>query len=93
MKKIFPLKLNIMNVLKILRKSYVAFLMTFLSACCSQQYSNENIERVVNEINYIQDKNFEKFEIPIINNSLNLNISNVSGYIIINHIKEEIINS
>ena len=52
------------------------------------QDSESNIERVVNEINYIQDKNFLNLELPIINESLNLNISNNNGYIIINHIKE-----
>lgn len=52
------------------------------------QDNESNIEKVVNEINYIQDKNFLNFELPIINESLNLNISNNNGYIIINHIKD-----
>ena len=52
------------------------------------QDSNSNIEKIVNEINYIQDKNFLNLELPIINESLNLNISNNNGYIIINHIKD-----
>lgn len=52
------------------------------------QDSENNIEKVINEINYIQDKNFLNLELPIINKSLNLNISNNNGYIIINHIKE-----
>ena len=52
------------------------------------QDNESNIETVVNEINYIQDKNFLNLELPIINESLNLNISNNNGYIIINHIKE-----
>ena len=52
------------------------------------QNSENNIELIVSEINYIQDKNFLKLELPIINNSLNLNISNNNGYIIINHINE-----
>jgi hypothetical protein len=52
------------------------------------QDNESNIETVVNEINYIQDKNFLNLELPIINESLNLNISNNDGYIIINHIKE-----
>lgn len=52
------------------------------------QDSTSNIEKVVNEINYIQDKNFLNLQLPIINQSLNLNISNNNGYIIINHIKE-----
>jgi hypothetical protein len=52
------------------------------------QDSKDNIEQVVNEINYIQDKNYMELELPIINDSLNLNISNSDGYIIINHIKD-----
>ena len=52
------------------------------------QDSKDNIEKVVNEINFIQDKNFMELDIPINNNSLNLNISNSDGYIIINHIKD-----
>tara|TARA_Y100000816_G_scaffold80916_1_gene55318 strand:+ start:5053 stop:5643 length:591 start_codon:yes stop_codon:yes gene_type:complete len=52
------------------------------------QDSDSNIEKVVNEINYIQDKNYLNLEIPIINESLNLNISNKDGYIIINHVKD-----
>tara|TARA_B100000780_G_scaffold103726_1_gene72568 strand:+ start:2094 stop:2684 length:591 start_codon:yes stop_codon:yes gene_type:complete len=52
------------------------------------QDSKDNIEKVVNEINFIQDKNYMELELPIINDSLNLNISNCNGYIIINHIKD-----
>lgn len=52
------------------------------------QDSENNIEKVVNEINYIQDKNYLNLELPIINESLNLNISNKDGYIIINHVKD-----
>jgi len=52
------------------------------------QDSEGNIQKVINEINYIQDKNFLYLELPIINESLNLNISNEGGYIIINHIKD-----
>jgi hypothetical protein len=52
------------------------------------QDNENNIETVINEINYIQDKNYLNLELPIINESLNLNISNKDGYIIINHIKE-----
>ena len=52
------------------------------------QDSEYNIHRVINEIIFIQDNNFMNFELPIINNSLNLNISNCDGYIIINHIKD-----
>lgn len=52
------------------------------------QDSKDNIEKVVTEINFIQDKNYMELELPIINDSLNLNISNCNGYIIINHIKD-----
>ena len=52
------------------------------------QDSELNIEKVVSEINYIQDKNYLNLELPIINESLNLNISSKDGYIIINHVKD-----
>tara|TARA_X000000368_G_scaffold345389_1_gene284483 strand:+ start:12065 stop:12655 length:591 start_codon:yes stop_codon:yes gene_type:complete len=52
------------------------------------QHSEMNIQKVINEINYLQDKNFLSLTLPIINDSLNLNISNENGYIIINHIKD-----
>ena len=43
-----------------------------------------NIIKITNEIILIQEKNMQQFTIPLINNSLNLNISLVDGYIIIN---------
>lgn len=43
-----------------------------------------NIKKTVNELLYIQDRNLYSVEIPIINNSLNLNISITNNYIIIN---------
>ena len=43
-----------------------------------------NVIKISNEIISIQEKNLKKFTIPIVNNSLNLNISLVDGYIIIN---------
>ena len=43
-----------------------------------------NIIKITNEIITIQEKNKQQFTIPLINNSLNLNISLVDGYIIIN---------
>lgn len=52
------------------------------------QDGESNIQKVINEINYLQDKNFLTLTLPIINESLNLNISNENGYIIINHIKD-----
>ena len=43
-----------------------------------------NVEKTVKEILYIQNNNLHKLDIPIINNSLNLNISITNNYIIIN---------
>ena len=43
-----------------------------------------NIIKITNEIITIQEKNMQQFTIPLVNNSLNLNISLVDGYIIIN---------
>ena len=43
-----------------------------------------NIKKTVKEILYIQNINLHKLDIPIINNSLNLNISITDKYIIIN---------
>ena len=43
-----------------------------------------NIIKITNEIILIQEKNIIQVTIPIVNNSLNLNISLVDGYIIIN---------
>ena len=43
-----------------------------------------NIIKITTEIITIQEKNMQKFTIPLVNNSLNLNISLVDGYIIIN---------
>ena len=43
-----------------------------------------NVKKTVTEILYIQNNNLHKLDIPIINNSLNLNISITNNYIIIN---------
>ena len=43
-----------------------------------------NINKLTDEINIIQKKNHKSVEISIINNSLNLNISIVENYIVIN---------
>ena len=43
-----------------------------------------NIIKITSEIITIQEKNKQQFTIPLVNNSLNLNISLVDGYIIIN---------
>ena len=45
-----------------------------------------NIIKITNEIITIQEKNMQQFTIPLVNNSLNLNISLVDGYVIINNI-------
>jgi hypothetical protein len=54
------------------------------------QDSDVNIKAVISEINFIQDKNLLIIDLPITNNSLNLNISNTDGFIIINCVKETI---
>jgi hypothetical protein len=54
------------------------------------QDSDMNIKTVISEINFIQDKNLSIIDLPITNNSLNLNISNTDGFIIINRVKETI---
>jgi hypothetical protein len=43
-----------------------------------------NINKTIKELLYIQEINLHNLEIPIINNSLNLNICIVNNYIIIN---------
>lgn len=45
-----------------------------------------NIIKIVNELTVIQNKNLIQFTLPLINNSLNLNISLVDNYIIINSV-------
>jgi hypothetical protein len=45
-----------------------------------------NIMKIVNELTTIQKKNLMQFNLPIINNSLNLNISLVDNYIVINSV-------
>tara|TARA_B100000965_G_scaffold169506_1_gene141374 strand:- start:2109 stop:2699 length:591 start_codon:yes stop_codon:yes gene_type:complete len=47
-----------------------------------------NINKLIKEIEFIQTKNLKNIDLPIINNSLNLNISMVDNYIIINSIKQ-----
>ena len=48
------------------------------------QEKDINIKNIVNEILIIQEANLKQFTIPIINNSLNLNISLLDNYVIIN---------
>ena len=43
-----------------------------------------NINKIKDELIFIQKKNYNSLEIPIINNSLNINISIVDNYIVIN---------
>ena len=45
-----------------------------------------NIMKIVNELTLIQKKNLMQFNLPLINNSLNLNISLVDNYIVINSV-------
>jgi hypothetical protein len=52
------------------------------------QDSTANIQTVISEINFIQDKNLSIIDLPISNNSLQLNISNTDGFIIINRVKD-----
>ena len=49
-----------------------------------------NIQKTISEIIYVQNINQYTTIIPIINNSLNLNISITDGYVIINHIKDNL---
>ena len=53
------------------------------------QNKEDNIVKIINEINFIQNENLLVVDFPIINNSLNLNICNSEGYIIINYIKDD----
>ena len=48
-----------------------------------------NIIRLLDEIHLIQRKNHKLVEIPIINNSLNLNISIIDNYIVINSVNSK----
>lgn len=48
------------------------------------QEKTMNIMKIVNELTLIQKKNLIQFTLPLINNSLNLNISLVDNYVIIN---------
>ena len=45
-----------------------------------------NIMKIVSELTLIQNKNLAQFTLPLINNSLNLNISLVDNYVIINSV-------
>lgn len=47
-----------------------------------------NLKKIVDEINFIQDKNLKSIELPIINNSLNINISILENYVVINSVNK-----
>tara|TARA_B100001769_G_scaffold217330_1_gene177055 strand:- start:299 stop:898 length:600 start_codon:yes stop_codon:yes gene_type:complete len=51
------------------------------------QDKDTSIRKITEHIKYIQNINYLIIEVPIINESLNLNISNINGFIIINRIK------
>lgn len=48
------------------------------------QEKDINIEKITKELDFLQNKNLKKFDLPIINKSLNLNISLVDNYVVIN---------
>ena len=50
------------------------------------QEKSINIMKIVSELTLIQNKNLAQFTLPLINNSLNLNISLVENYVIINSV-------
>ena len=50
------------------------------------QEKDINIIKIINELTTIQNKNLIEFTVPLINNSLNLNISLVDNYVIINSV-------
>jgi len=47
-----------------------------------------NLKKIVDEINFIQEKNFKSIELPIINNSLNINISIIENFVVINSVNK-----
>jgi hypothetical protein len=50
------------------------------------QEKTMNIMKIVNELTIIQNKNLIQFTLPLINNSLNLNILLVDNYVVINSV-------
>ena len=48
------------------------------------QEKDINIIKIVNELEALQNKNLKEFVLPLINKSLNLNISLIDNYVIIN---------
>jgi uncharacterized protein YdiU (UPF0061 family) len=80
-------------------KSIKAKIREHMKTLCGEEYNSAMIEnilldlfqerelniiKITTEIITIQEKNMQQFTIPLVNNSLNLNISLVDGYIIIN---------
>jgi len=80
-------------------KSIKAKIREHMKTLCGEEYNSAMIEnilldlfqerelniiKITTEIISIQEKNMQQFTIPLVNNSLNLNISLVDGYIIIN---------
>jgi hypothetical protein len=80
-------------------KSIKSKIRTHLKTLYSEEYNSASVEnmllelfqdheltiiKITNEITEIQKKNMQQFTLPLVNNSLNLNISLVDGYIIIN---------
>lgn len=55
------------------------------------QEKDLNVLKIVNELDALQNKNLKEFVLPLINNSLNLNISLIDNYIIINSINPKAI--
>jgi hypothetical protein len=48
-----------------------------------------NIQKTIDEIGFIQKKNIKPLTIPLINKSLNLNISLIDNFVVINSIKSK----
>ena len=48
------------------------------------QEKDVNIDKITKELDLLQKNNLKKFTLPLINNSLNLNISLTDNYVIIN---------
>jgi hypothetical protein len=49
----------------------------------------ENINRITDEIQFIQNKNSFSTNMPLLNNSLNLNISIIDNFVVINSVKQQ----
>jgi hypothetical protein len=78
------IKINIREVLK--EKFVNDYNSTLIENILLDIFQEKEITviKIVNELEAIQNKNLKEFVLPIINNSLNLNISLIDNYIIIN---------